>query len=160
MKNLFQRHRELIVYIIVGLSTTVLDLVFTVIYSNIFGNEGIHVTINTTIAWLLATAYAFFMNKLVVFRSKSLDAKTLLVEGGEFFGIRLFSWGFETLGMNLLCIVLGFNDLTFSFTVTNGAATVFCLPIAGFTFSKLCMLIITTITNYIFSKFIVFRKHS
>lgn len=158
MKKLFQKYREFIVYVIVGFSTTFINLGLTALYSVFFGNEGIHVTINTTIAWLISTAYAFFMNKLVVFRSKDLHAKTVLVEGGEFFGARLFSWGLETLGMNLMCIVLGFNALTFSFVVTNGAATVFQIPLTGFAFSKLCMLVITTISNYIFSKFVIFRK--
>ena len=158
MKKLLQKYREFIVYVIVGFSTTIINLGLTALYSFALGNEGIHVTINTTIAWLIATAYAFFMNKLVVFRSKALDARTLLVEGSEFFGARLFSWGLETLGMNLMCIVLGFNDLTFAFVVTNGAATVFKIPLSGFAFSKLCMLVITTISNYLFSKFVIFRK--
>ncbi len=158
MKKLFQKYREFIVYVIVGFSTTFINLGLTAIYSYLLGNEGIHITVNTTLAWLISTAYAFFMNKLVVFRSKDLHAKTLLVEGGEFFGARLFSWGLETLGMNLMCIVLGFNALTFSFVVTNGANTVFQIPLTGFAFSKLCMLVITTISNYIFSKFVIFRK--
>ena len=158
MKKLFQKYREFIVYVMVGFSTTIINLGLTALYSLIFGNEGIHVTINTTLAWLIATAYAFFMNKLVVFRSKSLDSKTVLVEGSEFFGARLFSWGLETLGMNLMCIVLGFNDLTFAFVVTDAAETVFRIPLTGFAFSKLCMLVITTISNYVFSKFVIFRK--
>ena len=158
MKKLLAKYREFIVYVIVGFSTTAINLAISFVYNAIFGEAGWHLTINTTIAWLIATTYAFFMNKLVVFRSKDLHAKTLLIEGGEFFGARLFSWALETAGLNLMCKVLGFEAMTFAFVVTNGAATVFQIPLTGFTFSKLCMLVITTISNYIFSKFVIFRK--
>ncbi|MBQ6947181.1 MAG: GtrA family protein [Clostridia bacterium] len=158
IKKLLEKYREFIVYVIVGFSTTIINWVVSLAYAYTFGNAGWHLTINTTVAWIVATVYAFFMNKLVVFRSKDLKAKTLLVEGGEFCGARLFSWGLETAGMNLLCKVLGFEALTFSFVVTNSAATVFQIPLTGFIFSKLCMLVITTVSNYIFSKFVIFRK--
>ena len=139
MKKLLAKYREFIVYVIVGFSTTFINLAISFVYNAIFGEAGWHLTINTTIAWLIATTYAFFMNKLVVFRSKDLHAKTLLIEGGEFFGARLFSWALETAGLNLMCKVLGFEAMTFAF-------------------SKLCMLVITNISNYIFSKFVIFRK--
>ncbi len=158
MKKLFAKYREFIVYVIVGFSTTIINWVLSFSYEYVFGSEGWHLTINTTLAWLIATAYAFFMNKLVVFRSKDLKVRTLLVEGGEFFGARLFSWGLETVGMNLMCKTFGFASMTFAFVVTNGADTVFRFPLTGFFFSKLCMLVITTVSNYIFSKFVIFRK--
>ena len=158
MKKLFEKYREFIVYVIVGFSTTLINLIITFLYSKAFGEAGIHLTVNTTVAWLIATAYAFFMNILMVFRSKDLRVKTILVEGGEFFGARLFSWAIETLGLNLMYKTLGFSALTFSFVISNDTATVFQIPLSGFAFCKLCMLVITTILNYIFSKFVIFRK--
>lgn len=158
MKKIFEKYREFIVYVIVGFSTTIINWGISLGYTYLFGTAGWHLTINTTVAWIFATVYAFFMNKLVVFRSKDLSAKAILVEGGEFCGARLFSWGLETVGMNLLCKVLGFEGLIFAFVVTNGADTVFRIPLTGFVFSKLCMLVITTVSNYIFSKFVIFRK--
>ena len=160
MKKIWRKYRELITYFCAGLSTTLLNWLITAIYVFAIGKEGIHVTISTVVAWIIATAYAFFVYKLVVFCSKDMRLRTIAKEGSEFVGARILTLLIETAGMNFFCVLLGFNDLVFAFDVTKAGDIVFQIPLSGYVFSKLLMLVVTTVLNYILSKFIIFKKNN
>ena len=84
----------------------------------------------------MAVIVAYVTNKLWVFDSKKHDSKTIAKEFAEFVVARLITLGIETLLLWIFVDKLGVNDLIMKI-ITN---------------------IIVVILNYIFSKFIIFRK--
>ena len=148
IKNLFIKYKEIILYIIFGVLTTLVNFGVFWLFTELLG-EKLYL-VNNAIAWVAGVAFAFVTNKLFVFESKSKDKKTVSKELVEFTGARLFSFGVEEGGMLLFVSVLGFGRKS--------------LEILGFTLSgqflvKIALAVIVVIMNYFFSKFVIFRKN-
>ena len=144
---MFKKHRELILYLIFGVLTTLVDLLAFIVF-DVLLTERLYLLSNA-LAWIIAVAFAFVTNKLLVFASAARDGKTLLREITEFVGARVFSLCTEELGLFLLV----------EFTALGSLA----LPILGFDLTgrliaKLILAVIVVILNYVFSKFIIFKK--
>lgn len=122
--------RELIVYGIVGVMTTV---VYFLIYA-VLKYLGINYMMNSCISWIAAVLFAFFANKYWVFRSR--DNGLLLQEMVSFFGARI-----ATLLADLL--------ITWS-----------CIELLhiGEWKTKIFSQIAVMVLNYLFSKLLVFRE--
>ena len=146
LMKLYRRYREFVVYVIVGCCTTLINLLIYALFNWVLGNE--LYLISNVIAWIISVTFAFFMNKLVVFRSKGKGFGQALLEAAEFYGARLFSLALESVGLWLFIDVLLFERFGFDFVV----------HISGETIAKFIMLVVVTISNYIFSKFIIFKK--
>lgn len=67
IKNLLIKYKELILYCIFGVLTTLVNIL---VYQS-FNLLGVHELISNIIAWIAAVAFAFITNKLFVFESKS-----------------------------------------------------------------------------------------
>ncbi len=134
MKNLIKKflNRETVSYLVFGVLTTVVNYASYELCKWL----GIHYTVSTVAAWVLAVAFAYITNKLYVFESKSFEKNVLLREISAFVGCRLFSGlcdlGFMILAVELLCM----ND----------------------SIAKLASNVFVVIINYIFSKLFIFRK--
>ena len=89
-----------------------------------------------TIAWILAVLFAFITNKLYVFDSKSMDAKTVISELIKFMAARLAPGG-----LDLLIMFIGVD-------VMHGPEIIL----------KAASNIIVIILNYVLSKLVVFKK--
>ena len=139
---------ELIKYIIFGGLTTVVSLVSFKLFDFLLG-EKLYLVSNI-ISWVLAVAFAFVTNKLWEFRSKSWQSKVVLKEALGFAGARLFSLGVEEVGLWLLISVLGMGQMQ--------AWVLFGFTINGNLIAKVIMQVIVVIMNYVFSKFIIFKK--
>lgn len=146
LKILFQKYREFIVYVIVGCCTTLINLGIYILCNFLIGEKLYQVS--NVIAWIISVTFAFVMNKLVVFVSKSKDPGTVFREALGFYGARLFSLALESGGLWLLIDLLRFKEIRFHFII----------DITGSMIAKFIMLVVVTISNYIFSKFVVFRK--
>lgn len=147
IKILIKKYRELFTYIIFGVLTTLVSLVTFKASNLILGEE--RYLISNIISWVIAVAFAYVTNKLWVFESKSWSGKTVVKEIAGFFSARLFSLGCEELGLWLLVDVASMGRISLSvlgFTVT------------GSDIAKLIMQFAVVVLNYIFSKFLVFRK--
>ncbi len=147
IKELLLKYKELIVYLIFGLLTTVLNLFAFWLFTKLLGEE--LYLLNNAIAWVVAVVFAFVTNKLFVFESKSWALKTAGRELLEFIGARLFSFGVEEGGMWLFIDLLGLGD--------NGI-TVFNFSISGQIIVKIILSVVVVIINYVFSKFIIFKN--
>lgn len=148
IKNALKKYKELILYILFGGLTTVVN--FSVFYlMNRVAGEDLYL-VNNVIAWLAAVLFAYITNKLWVFESKSLAAKTVLKELAEFFFARIFSLAVEEGGLWLLIGKLNFDR--FSFTALG-------FEITGLLIAKLVLAVIVVILNYFFSKFVIFKKN-
>ncbi len=137
--DLMKKHRETIVYIIVGV---VVAAVNWGVYSLLTSVGGVDVNISNAISICCAFLLAFFLNKIVVFQKKEWKYDVVAKEFLAFFLSRLFTavieWGTVPV-MQLLKIDF---DL---FGIEAG-------------FAKLTGSVLGTVLNYFLSKFIVFRK--
>lgn len=147
MKKLIKKYKEIILYIFFGVLTTIVNFVIYFIMNALLGED--MYLVSNVIAWIGAVAFAYITNKIWVFESKSRESKTLLREIGEFVSARLLSLGIEEAGLYIFVDLLKFSTFSFSFLR---------LTITGDVIAKIIMQIIVVILNYIFSKFIIFKK--
>lgn len=147
MEKLIKKYKEIILYIFFGVLTTIVNFVIYFIMNALLGED--MYLVSNVIAWIGAVAFAYVTNKIWVFESKSRESKTLLREIGEFVSARLLSLGIEEAGLYIFVDLLKFSTFSFSFLR---------LTITGDVITKIIMQIIVVILNYIFSKFIIFKK--
>ena len=147
IKELIFKYKELLLYLVFGVLTTLVNLVTFWFFTKILGEE--LYLINNAIAWVVGVIFAFVTNKLFVFESKSWKSKTAGKEFIEFVGARLFSFGVEESGMWLFIDILGFGEKSL---------TLFGFTITGQIIAKIALAVIVVILNYFFSKFIIFKK--
>lgn len=147
MKKLIKKYKEIILYIFFGVLTTIVNFVIYFIMNALLGED--MYLVSNVIAWIGAVAFAYVTNKIWVFESKSRESKTLLREIGEFVSARLLSLGIEEAGLYIFVDLLKFSAYSFSFLR---------LTITGDVIAKIIMQIIVVTLNYIFSKFIIFKK--
>lgn len=133
MKDLIKKFctKEVIFYIIFGVSSTVINLVVTWALSKIM--EG---SIASAIGILTAVLFAYFTNRKMVFNSQAVGFKENLNEFWKFMIGRAFTMLLEEGGVIL------FN-------------TILKLPLMPV---KLVLTVIVIITNYFLSKFFAFTK--
>ena len=139
IKKLFQKYKGIIMYLIFGVSTT---LVNWVVYTLLIKLADANITLANGIAWLAAVTFAYVTNKLYVFESKSWAASILVKEVISFYGARIASGVFEIF-LPALLIKLGLDQAVFG--------------IDGFV-AKAVVSVLVIVLNYIFSKLFVFRN--
>ncbi len=127
-----ERVREIIVYGIFGVLATVVDFGSYIIMTRFFS---IDEHLSNVLAQFLAIIFAFFTNKLFVFKDKDLKWKTLSVQLGKFVSLRL--------------VTLALNSILFSFMVEKFHINDIL--------SKIVVAVVVVILNYIFSKLIIFK---
>ena len=138
MKELCIKHPEIIVYLIVGVMTTVFAWAIRFLWNIVFYAGTAHplplqTTILTIVEFIAGVSFAYPTNRKWVFRSTNPN---ILKEAAGFVSARL-----TTLGIQMLLNLVIINVLHVNFYV----ATV----VIG---------IIVVILNYVFSKLLVFRK--
>ncbi len=149
IKRIFEKYKELIMYVIFGVLTTLVNFVSFTLFTHILGED--RYLINNAIAWFISVVFAYVTNKIFVFESKSIAPRVLIKEFSEFLLARVFSFALEEGGIWLLVDILNFGGYS---------VNVFGFNITGQIIAKLILAVIVVITNYVFSKFIVFAKKS
>ena len=139
MKKLFEKYREIIMYLIFGVLTTLVSLLS---YSLFVSLLPLSITAASALSWVISVTFAFVTNKLFVFLSRSREKKTVLKELVSFFLARGISGAVEIFLPELLFKV----GLSFSLFGVKGLV------------SKIIVNVIVIILNYIFSKLWVFKK--
>ena len=86
IRGLIIQYQDMILYVFFGALATLVNTVSYYLCYNVFGVSNVPSVI---IAWLLAVVFAFFTNKLWVFKSKSFAPEVLKHEIPTFFGARL-----------------------------------------------------------------------
>ena len=119
IKALLEKYREVISYIFWGVMTTLVNYVVYFICTKALGIEYL---ISNVIAWFLSVLFAFWVNKVYVFRSYEKDAKTM---------VRVLSGVLETGMLALFVETMHFND-----SVVKIAASVLVV-IINYVLSKL-----------------------
>lgn len=142
-------NRETILYMFFGVTTTVVNyVVFRIVYVRMLGGSGS--ILANAIAFVVAVIFAFVVNKIFVFRSKSWAPAVLVKEIPPFVASRVASFGIEELGLFISESLLGWNKVT---VLTLGQTA-----IDGVTVTKLALSVMVAILNYAFCKWVVFKK--
>ena len=154
-------HSELIRYAFFGVATTLFNMLiyllssralfnfifedsFTLSFNNIFTGESVVkeypptaliALASNALAWVLAVAFSFFVNQAWVFYDKTRGIK-LAVKLLQFYLLRTFSGLLEITAPSLLIMAFSANDL-----IVKAFVSVFVV-----------------LLNYVFTKFITFRK--
>jgi putative flippase GtrA len=139
--------KEIFSYLFFGFLTTLISILTFGLFNAALG-EKLYL-INNIFSWVISVAFAFVTNKIYVFRSLEWNVKILRTELLGFVGARIFSLVLEEAGLFLLMDIIKFNSFetrVLSFSITGGFI------------SKIIMQIVVVITNYFFSKFIIFKK--
>lgn len=127
--------REMILYIVFGVLTTVLNLViYFLMTEGMAQNE----SFSYFIAWVVAVAFAFVTNKKFVFSSKTKRAKAVLYELATFVGGRLLTFAIGEILITVFVSMLAQSNVLWKI-LTN---------------------IIEIVVNWLVSKMITFRKKS
>ena len=133
LRNLVRNHRDILVYLVFGVLTT---LVNYIVYLPCYNLLCLSSSVSNVLAWTAAVAFAFLTNKPFVFHSHDWSRKTVVPELVKFIGTRLGSGALET------GILLIFVDWL------GGNGNIW----------KLLTSVIVVILNYVGSKLLVFRK--
>ena len=132
VQDFYSRHESALLYIIVGGMTTAVS----VIAQYVPAYMGLPTEANTTISWICAVTFAFFANKVWVFKNRENTGKDWISQAAAFYGAREVTYFMELGFMSLTVRVLRQNEY-----VMKLIAQVFILVI-----------------NYLFSKLFIFRK--
>ena len=142
-------NRETVLYIIFGVVTTVVNYaVFHLLY-NVLWHQRNSLTANAA-AFVAAVIFAFVVNKLFVFESRSWNADTLKREIPSFLAARIGSFGIEEAGLFLAEKVLKLGGVI--------AITLGTVVLDWITVIKVALAFVVVALNYVFCKLIVFKK--
>ena len=138
-KDLFLRYREIIMYLIVGGATTVINWGAYYVFTDFLHFE---LNIANISSWIVSVVFAFFTNKLYVFESKNLDMRTVAKELSAFVGSRIFT-GIIAWVLFPVLLYLGIDT--------------FIIDTPGL-LAKIITSVIEIALNWVLSKYFVFRK--
>lgn len=135
MKKLYRKYEELILYLIVGVLTTVVSLgvYYVCVLSILNPLIAWQLQVANIVSWGTAVTFAYFASRKVVFRSVRKD---WLHEMVAFYSARVVTLLMDMVIMFLLVTVCQWNDKAV----------------------KLIVQVVVTAVNYVLSKLLVFRK--
>lgn len=140
IRELLKKYREQVLYLIFGGLTTAVDwgicfVGYRVFRALIDGYPGVIHAIDT-VAWIAAVLFAFFTNRVWVFRSGKKGFLPVLGELGTFAGGRVLTLLMQEAIIGVFVTWQGLNEYVF----------------------KIVAAVFVVIANYFISKLVVFRK--
>lgn len=137
--DIYHKYEEIINYLIVGVLTTVVSVgvKFGLLFTVLDPKKELELQIAVVISWICAVAFAYFANRIFVFKSKSKD---YLKEITTFVGGRIV-----TLLMDMFIMWFFVNLLNLNTKI-------------WVIISTLIAQVVVTVANYILSKLFVFKK--
>ena len=140
MLEFLKKHKAVILYIIFGGMTTVIDWTVSFLLYYFWGDaiEATPVLLHgaNVIAWVAAVAFAYVTNRIWVFESKRRGFLPIVCEIAAFAGGRVLTLLLQEAIMGIFCTWLGLNAYLF----------------------KVIAAVLVIILNYFISKLLVFRK--
>lgn len=128
---MFKLTKEVILYLVMGALTTLVNLVSYFIFELFLSP-----TLSTVVAWFLSVLFAYITNSKFVFHSEAKTIKEKLMQISSFFSARILSGLFDIGATHIFIEKLGFNDLLI----------------------KVIINVLVILFNYIASKFVIFKK--
>ena len=141
LQKIYYKYEEKWLYLFFGVLTTVVSFASAGLAKFVLERAGGYDVeaisdISTVFSWVCAVTFAYVTNKLWVFDSNTKGLKNIIVEGGRFYGGRVF-----TLAVEWVIMKVGFAKLGFNYWIVKISAN-----------------IIVLILNYVISKIFVFRN--
>ncbi len=133
LKALFRKYREILLYLLFGVLTTAVNWIVYFPLTNLFS---VHYQAANAAGWIAAVLFAFFTNKIWVFRKKDFSGGVFARELLSFTGARVFSLFAEMALMYLTVERMGVPENV----------------------AKLVAAVVVVILNYVLSKWIVFAS--
>lgn len=132
--SLFKKYREIIMYLIFGVLTTVVSLAVYFLCTKTFLNaeDALQLQFANVISWFVSVLFAFVTNRLFVFESKG----NWIVEMIKFYSSRVSTLLLDMLLMFVLVTLVGVNDMI----------------------SKIIVQFVVIVANYVLSKLLVFKE--
>ena len=137
MIDFLKKHKEIILYVIFGGLTTVVNWVTYSLFVSFCS-----ITVSNVFAWIFAVVFAYITNKIFVFEQKSWKPSIAFFEFTKFVSSRVLTGVIEIVGVDIL-VYLGLNQTV--------------LGVRGMV-AKVTVSIVVVTLNYVFSKLIVFNK--
>lgn len=135
IKELIIKYREIIVYIIVGGLTTLVNWGAFYLLSLVLDSAvPWKLALNNTISWIAAVLFAYPLNRKWVFQSKNPE---VFKEFCGFTASRISTWIIEIVIMYVCVDLLKWNQYLSKYLIAS---------------------VVVIILNYVFSKMLVFRK--
>lgn len=136
INKMYQKHKEIILYLFFGILTTIIgvSLYYLLTFFFLNPNNYIELQIANIISWIISVLFAYLTNRVYVFKS---DNQSKLQELSSFFTTRLI-----TLLMDMVIMAVGVSLFKYNDRLV-----------------KIISQIIVIISNYLFSKLIVFNKN-
>ena len=134
MKDLVNKYGEIIRYLIIGVLTTIVSLAiyYGLTLTILDVKVPIELQIANILSWIGAVIFAYFTNKYYVFKNNNKDKKGII----KFFSSRIITLLIDMFLMYIFVTRLSFNDKII----------------------KILVQIVVVISNYVLSKFFVFKK--
>ena len=147
IKELILKYKEIIIYVIFGGMTTVVNLSVFAAFSKLLGDEKYLLT--NVIAWFAAVVFSYVTNKLWVFESKSWELKVVSKEVSSFFAARIITLGIEEAGLFVLVDLCSMSEVSLNLIF---------FELSGEFISKGIIAVVVVVVNYILSKLVIFKK--
>ena len=132
-KPLYQKHKEVLLYLFFGGLAVFLNLALFVLFTKHFGWGALFANV---VDWVICVLFQFITNKTWVFDAETDSAKGYWAQLAGFFSGRLLTLGVEELMLFVFIERLHWNSLLV----------------------KLIAQIVVIVSNYVISKFFVFKK--
>jgi putative flippase GtrA len=162
MKKLWEKYREIILYLVFGVLTTLVGMgtYFLMLWAaeRLFAvppeAPAYHAVraVAQVVQWVLAVLFAYVTNKKYVFRVEEGNEGRRL---GGFFAARLFSLGVDsavTFGTVFTLSATGYVAFE-----SNFGFLPFVITFSADLWSKIAAAVVVIVVNYLLSKFLVFR---
>lgn len=136
MIELFQEYKEIIMYLIIGVLTTVFSWIVYAVFVTVMP-----MAVANALSWFVTVLFAYITNKMFVFDSKSWEWRLVVRESISFFGARGATGVFEVVAQPAFYAI----GLDQSWLGVEGMA------------AKILTSAIVMVLNYVCSKLFVFR---
>ena len=137
IKTLLKKYEELISYLIVGVLGTIVSIgtywLFEKVAFSVVSDKNVSIIVANVTSWVIVVIFLYFLNRKYVFKSKN---KRIFGEFVSFALGRVFTLVLETIVIYLVVDLLSGSDLV----------------------GKIFGQVVVIITNYILSKFLIFKK--
>jgi putative flippase GtrA len=137
---------EFILYIIVGVLTTLINFVTYAVFVSILKDkfpDTIYILISNTLAFIIAVIFAYVADKVLVFKNKDFSKEGIIRELASFISARLISFGIGSL---------------ITILVVKHLKSIGMAPDIADKVGKLPEYAFNVLFNYIVSKFFIFKK--
>lgn len=132
MQQLWNRYKEVILYLVFGVCTTLVNIIVYYLCAHPLGMKTVP---GTCIAWAVSVLFAYITNKIWVFESRSRDMKEVLREMVSFVSCRIATGVLDLVIMYLCVDVMHMPDM----------------------WIKIASNVLVVVLNYLASKLFIFR---